>query len=382
MATIKSNNCIIGGNLSALLSAKKLVEQGHEVVILERSDKLGGIFAPTQTPFGALHHGLTQIARSDISKSCLDFIGSTLGRELEVEDLTLPPLTYNKGQLQPFVGFGENAPEYVEEFSHYLEEDRFILAQTYSSLTEELVSWALQASEEKKLKIHFNAAISKFTLNEKSSSIVSLSLEDGRDVSAQKFIYFDDARELFTLLPTEEYTQRELQKFHKTTLWTTLCLDIIHGSVVTESKNRHVLVGTTKESLPCVGEFQEPYVHEGKALQQSHWIVFISPEAEDDEVPANALREIKRQLKRAYPEALDHVLFEKITVHIASHGKLPLKADASSRWPGIDNFWMSSEHIGLVPGHFGAICQTQLLLAGLETQKDADSVLAHNTAEC
>lgn len=373
MASLKSDICIIGANFEALASAKILSEAGFRVLIVEPSDRLGGVLTPTQTEYGALSKQFSYWPAGQTTELALRFLSRALNKELTPVEETLPPQTFSKGQFQTFVGFGEFAPPFVDEVSNYLKDSQYTNLASPSQYLEELQS-NLNA------QLVFGQDIVKFEIqNEK---ITLAELEDGRSVEAKAYLLFADPKPFLALLPSEEYTQRELQRIHRTPLWTTLSLDIIHSTEVTNEKTIFLLTGTVKDSIPCVGRFDSLTEHEGKKIQSSHWLTFIPAETEDEEVTANALREIKRQIRRAFPTALEQTLFEKITIMPASAGSLPLKADAQSRWPGTTNLWLSSRHLNAHSGHVGALCQaalaTEAVISGLSQPENNELVaLSH-----
>lgn len=359
MASLKTDICIIGATLEGLTAAVALSKRGFDVLVIEKSDRIGGALHPTQTPLGLLSKQFSFWPDSPSSELAINFVGQLLEKEFVFSKETLAPQTFHKGQFQTFVGFGENAPEYVDEISYYLSDSRLIMQESASSLLEQL-------QHKFEGKILFGNSVNKILTNE--DTVTSIELEDGRSVEAKGFLFSEDVRKLFSLVPTEEYTQREIQRVNKTTLWNTVALDIIHGAPVTDQKNIFILSGNVKESIPCLGSFDATFEAQGRALQSSHWLAFVSTEAEDEEVSANSLREIKKQIKRAFPTALENVVFEKITLHPHSHGKLPLKQNAQSFWPGLTNLWVNSAHLNPQPNTVGSLCQSALVVESVTSR--------------
>jgi hypothetical protein len=129
----------------------------------------------------------------------------------------------------------------------------------------------------------------------------------------------------------------------------------------------HILNGTTEDEIgPCVGRFS-PAVTEGEhTLQASQWMTFIEDEVtEDSEVVGAALKKIKRQIKRAYPEALESIKLERIVVapQIAGDGELKLNGNQSL--PGLNNLWVASGPVNAQKNLIGALAQANLVMAAL-----------------
>ena len=136
---------------------------------------------------------------------------------------------------------------------------------------------------------------------------------------------------------------------------------------MSDLQNIHVLNGTTQDEFgPCVGAFQAPAEVNGENLQYSQWLTFVEDEeAEDTEIIGFALKKIKRQIKRAYPDALENLKFERILVvpSYAGHGDLKLSANQSLA--GVENFWVGSSQVHVQKNLLGALLQAELITSSL-----------------
>jgi hypothetical protein len=144
-------------------------------------------------------------------------------------------------------------------------------------------------------------------------------------------------------------------------------LDLLHNHPVSDLQNIHVLNGTTQDEFgPCVGALQAPAEVNGENLQYSQWLTFVEDEeAEDTEIIGFALKKIKRQIKRAYPDALENLKFERILVvpSYAGHGDLKLSANQSLA--GVENFWVGSSQVHVQKNLLGALLQAELITSSL-----------------
>ena len=129
----------------------------------------------------------------------------------------------------------------------------------------------------------------------------------------------------------------------------------------------HVLNGTTHDDLgPCVGRFQEAVVNHDKQIQVSQWVTFLNKEdSEDNEIIGHALKKIKRQIKRAYPEALEGMIQERIIVAPMIGGDGDLKLNANQTFGDLENLWIASAPANAQKNLIGSLSQAQIILAAL-----------------
>lgn len=347
--------CIIGGGFSGLLAAKTLSQKGLNVVIVESQDTLGGELRPSQSPLGPMSRDFGYLPATENAKHCLNTLKEIGILNVTATEEILPALTYNKGQLQPFVGFGESAPAYVDELNYYLKDSRLIVEPTLSMLTQQLI-------ETHGATVCPRAHTEQWEFRE--NSISGIRLDDGTSIKAKAFIYTDQNKFLLQTLPTEHYTQRELHKLVKTPRWSSISLDLVHGSPICETQAVHLLMGTTKESPACIGGFEKARTQNGSVLQASHWMCLVPNDNDDQEASANSLRELKRQLKRVYATAFENLKFEKITLN-PNYTDIPLKTEAQGRWPETENLWISNSSVNQEQGPVGAMCQSLLVTAAV-----------------
>ncbi len=150
--------------------------------------------------------------------------------------------------------------------------------------------------------------------------------------------------------------------------WSAVGLDLIHASTVTDSLSTHLLNGTTKDDIgPCVGRFHTLGMEPGQ-IQISQWLTFVDNNAlEDPETVAAILKKIKRQIKRAYPTALDNLVQERIVItpQFSLLNPQDVKLQANQTWPDIQNLWVGSPAINQNKNLIGALAQAQLVLASM-----------------
>lgn len=349
---------VIGGGLAGLLCATRLSQETKNVVLLEGADQFGGVNRPIQFPTGILNNGLRYLPHTPSAHQSLLFLENLLGMKIMGETQHLPPVTFEDGKLKEFVGFGEKTPEFYEQLRPLtLGEEIFLKlepAQWPQLLLERYHGVLMPRSFVTRLHVE-NETIHQLTIN------------GSKTIRAQNVIYAGHVKSLALLLGRDFLPPRLFQKLSKNTYWTALCLDLCHRTQVTESMAIHILNGTTQDEIgPCAGRFLPAVETEKGVLQASQWVTFLEEEVtEDSEIVGTALKKIKRQIKRAYPDAFENLVRERIMVAPLIGGDGELKLTGHQTFPGVSNLWVASSAMSKEPGLVGALQQAHLVLAAL-----------------
>ena len=346
---------VIGSGLSGLLITSALSRVTDNVLLVEASESFGGLNQKQETAVGPSNNGLRFYPDSDLSQKALTFLSSLLDEPLAFHCTENAPLTYEAGGLRPFVGFGEKPPEFYEEFSYFLAQQRLILStQPYD--------WTQKLFEKSEADFLPRSYVTKFI--EEGGKVIRAVINGQKNIQGLNFIYCGHIQELPALLPETGLSPKARQKLSKSKFWTTVCLDLVHSQIVTESLQLHVLNGTSQDELgPCVGQFEAPH---HPSLQLSQWVSFINHEtAEDAEQIALTLKKMKRQIKRAYPTALDNLKSERILVAPALGGDGELKLNANYSLPNLSNLWLASGTLSSQKNLLGTLMQASLVCSAL-----------------
>lgn len=358
-ANHKYDYVIVGGGLSGLLMAASLSRFTENIALLEGQDVYGGFNRSIQFPTGPINNGLRMVPSSSTSQSALLFLENLLGLKVIGETLDSHPQTYDSGHMKNFLGFGDHPPEFYEEFQYFLASQKI-------NLNIEPSQWPNLLFNEFKgdyLPRHY---VTKF-LSEKER-VTGVMVNGSKIIQAENVIYCGSIKDLALLLPEEAISIRARQRLSKSPYWTALCIDLCHSHMVTENTLTHVLNGTTQDEIgPCVGHFLPATTNDqGEALQASQWLTFIDEEStEDTEVVGHALKKIKKQIKRAYPNSMDQLKSERILVvpMIGGNGEIKLNADQSL--PHLSNLWVASGPASSAKNLLGALLQAQLVITAL-----------------
>lgn len=323
---------IIGSGITGLISALGLKKKGFDVLLLDDADFPGGNCRSVYSPVGLVDNGLKHIPL--LNNLDFDAIGAGLSFLLDEKlnwiKLENSPITFANKELKRFVGFGDYAPDFHKQLSYYLSPEKVVFSienqgQSENSSMGELLSHMSRALGDLFLpksmvtQFHFDA----------SNNIEYVVVNGVKNISALNYVYCGSPKSLTKLMDGSGMPAKFKQKLAKATYWTTICLDFFHGKIISDRREMHMLNGTTNDEIgPCVGLFHAP-VEKAKSpgseslvdisgdgiYQHSQWLTYLDEESSrDTEAMGAILKKIKKQIKRAYPEAFDNLVSERIAV--------------------------------------------------------------------
>ncbi|MFN8792356.1 MAG: NAD(P)-binding protein [Bdellovibrionales bacterium] len=331
---------VIGSGLSGLTIATALSQETSKVLLLDSADQAGGWLRKLHMPF---------VPATPSAQSAVLNLESLLNLKILGEVRDSNPVTYENSSLKTFMGFGEKSPEFYDEISYYCATQSYDLKLSPSE-------WITLLLERFKGTFQPRSIVTKFVVE--NGRVQSLLVNGTKKVVGHNFIFCGEMKSLEILLPIDFMSSKVRNKIAKTKTWTRASLQLTHAGPVTDNQDFHILIGTAADEIvTCVGRF---------ANQVSTWTTFISDdEAEDPEITAQALKRIKRQIKRAYPDSLNAPLEEKIVVQSEFGGHFDVKLQANQTWPEIENLWIGSAPLQKDRNIVGALRQAWLVLASL-----------------
>lgn len=328
---------VVGAGLSGLVAAVSLIKKGLDVCVLESTDFAGGHSRLVFSPIGLVDNGIKFFPDKANSFAALEALSELLAHKIEFASYENGPITYHNGDLKPFVGFGKEAPDFHRELSHYLEPRRLELSRSLGAIVAELTAIVGE-------RLYPGHTVTKYLGS--NGRIESVMVNGQKQIFAREFIHAASPKLLATLASDDILSSRAKQKIAKADYWTVLGLDLFHKGLASERTELHLLNGTTQDDIgPCVGLFHVQNTKEGSSddlIQHSQWMTFVDSESsEDPEVIGAALKKIKRQIKRAYPESLDNLVSERILVAPMAEAELDLKFEKRGTLIGTDNLWLA-----------------------------------------
>lgn len=349
---------VIGSGLSGLCIASALNKISSNIILIEGGDTFGGFNRSISTSLGNYNNGLRYLPSSDLSQKAVSFLELLLLTNLSPKECESPAITYEAGGFKPFVGFGENPPAFYEELSYFTS-----AKQIKTSL--EPHEWTQILFNNYSGEYCPRSYVTKF--NSENDQVTSVTINGQKKIQALNFIYTGPIKSLKTLLPEDVLSAKAKTKLSKNQYWTAVCLDILHNKCISTNEAVHVLNGTTQDDLgPCIGTFLPCSSSQDEVLQYSQWMTFVdSEEAEDTEIIGAALKKMKRQIKRAYPDALDDIKFERILVVPEYSGNGELKLGANQTLPGLKNLWIATGNVNSNKNILGSLLQAELVCSSL-----------------
>lgn len=328
---------IYGATLEGLLIGYYLHQKGFKTLVLEPSDKIGGFFSSAENDKVTIPSIFTAPLSNENSIRLMDWVKSNLNLagvnlNIEISQKELPPITFEKGHFEPFVGFGENAPQESEFLQDFLSANRLEVSPTASEWMKAIVTSGIE--------LRYSSNLTAINVIDKK--IADITINDKTTLRAENFIFAQNPADLVEFFGPESsnptaVSQKTISRLSKGTFWSTLQLSLAHQAPVTDKEEIHVLYGTQKNPIVSIGRFTGA---------TSQWVSFISSEVPDiNEEGVQILKEMKRQIKRAYPEALTDLAFDKIALWPKTHGYIDLKSKRFGQLEGIDNICICSNHL-------------------------------------
>ena len=357
--TDEFDSIVIGAGLAGLIVANQLEATGRRVALIEGLDTLGGSCRPARTKAGILDNGFKFFPESQLSADTLAWLSSVLGEPIELTPVDAPPVTFDEGKFKPFVGFGDQKVLSAAEVDTYAQVRYFRLSKTPKD-------WVPRLAEQFTGTLMTQSFATKLQVDDEF--VIEALLNGSKRISGREVFFCAVPQQLTRLLPETHVPARLRQKLLKGEFWTSINLDLIHSRPVTESEAVHVLKGANEE--PCFGLFHPPTIlaeDPATTVQVSQWTTLVPRDITDEpELVASALKQIKRQVKRAHETSLDGLVGERIVVNPTSHGDLKGVLPEDGRWPKLQNLWVVSGFLGgEARNTLGAITQARRVLASI-----------------
>lgn len=335
----KYDVAIIGSDLSTLILAQLLHAQ-HELktVVISTKQSLQDFRKDINDQSICLDENIQFLPGDSESIDAIQWLyNSVLETDIESQINEANPVTFDGGKFKPFLGFGGRDLKTIDILNYYFNQQ-----EAHLNLSPE--EWAQLLI--KKFEGDFLPKSFVTQVIVEDGRVESVILNETKKLAADKFVFCGSPKELLELLPSSVLTGKVRQKIAKSPLYTRLNLNIQHGTNFDHQSGIHVLVGTKDDFEPVVGRFaQGPLLIDGgestdSKVLTSHWTYLLNDEnyGEPEAIGA-AVKYMKRQIKRAYPESFDGENQETIAVYRDSHGHVDLD---SIQLKGLNNFFIAS----------------------------------------
>ncbi|MCB0348982.1 MAG: hypothetical protein KDD37_09095 [Bdellovibrionales bacterium] len=336
MAKNKFDAVFIGNTLETLLIANKLKSMDKSILVIdENAEPVESIFEDVIHNF---HLQAESVGEFDITAT------------EEVRDIQ----TFESAKWQAFLGFGNQPPAFLSAIEPYLKNNKNRWSTSHTKLTEDLTS-ALQGD------IVYKTKISGFEITDKK--IQSITINDSKLITANVFVFSNQNEKLTDWFQPDHLGRKNFQKLAKTSYWTRIELNVKHENTEITMDKDHLLTGSTENAIPLFGTFYK----NPEDFICSKWISFLPAELTDDSEAAGlVLREMKRQIKRGYPNAFDGLVFEKIKVIPFSDAEILADLNKDCTLGNLTNTFMASGQWSGTAGIDGKLTQANRCMRALE----------------
>ncbi|MEE6249230.1 MAG: NAD(P)-binding protein [Bdellovibrionota bacterium] len=355
MARKKYDIAVIGAGLNGLIITHSLAKAGKKVILVESADRLGGVFQEHNMKLGKLPDFFSnQKYFSEAAENFSRWCSRLFGEETAFVKVNPSTKTFDSGKFKDFIGFGDKAPVFVDELTAYTNTEKLQMQTSFSSITQSYIQ-ELEALEN--VDILTNSILTAFHPLEGQIDLIEVN--DGKKIEADEYVFTGSLFSLDSLSEeVEVLTKSQKQSLAKANSFTAVHLEFVHPGNELPIEEDFVLSAAKEKSQACYGQFSLADNFSGaqaEAYQMSTWLSFVESNLTNDmETTGNLVREMKRQVKRAFPEAIDNAVFERVVVTPDSHctNKVKVKDLKSTNFP---NFYILSKELDESDGIMGRV---------------------------
>ena len=250
----------------------------------------------------------------------------------QFQTLPGPPLHYNQGQFKSFLGFGDRKIEGLDLFQALCTKNTHYLPGQPEALWKEL-------SADLQDLIFFDQNIYDMSFDE--DRLDHLVINGKTPLRAKEFTFFDQFH--WTLKKMAEADSSMAVKMRKLKWFTSVNVTYLHTEENPKDRGEwghpYLLMGS--KNIPCQGVFT-PLGDRGFL---SRWQCFIPGElSEDSETTGMAVKEIKKQVKRAFPRLWQEAPAEHIALAPRQRANLDVFSEKVSKFNNLN--LVSSQFLG------------------------------------
>ncbi|MDZ4678238.1 MAG: FAD-dependent oxidoreductase [Oligoflexia bacterium] len=338
----KTSVAILGGGLAGLTCAALLEKEGIDYLLIDGQAEFGGLIQGQMEQGICLDYGLKSIPVGDVTANPLLQLNKLLNLELPIESWNLPPVVFGKNEFSEFVGFGSTKNRsLIEELSYYTSSPRLLVSGGWSKLIDQLLK--IIPDSKKRTRSH----VTKLEVTD--NVVTSVLINGDTQLTADRFVFTFSPSALKSLLPIDAVNAKTLQRIAKTEPFTVLSLDIAINQPVSELKNIMVLNDGGDDDFYVLGQFVtnvDP-MRENAGLQISTWLTLINEETTiDDEATSKVIRNMKKVIKKAFPELITKKSWERLLAVPRAIGNFDqLQLEKNGTLPGLTNLYMCGGQI-------------------------------------
>lgn len=345
---------IIGSGLTGLLLARRLHGLGQSVMLLEARETLGGRYRRQSTVAPYSSPTLDFFPATNESLDILEWARAMAPIPLQHKVQDHRPQVFDEGKWRNFAGFGDTHFLSADELSYF--------SHTHEAIIEPGIEHLVRGlAEQLPLTAHTMSEVTQFKI--KDGLVDEIVVNGDKTFKAARYIFTPHPSSLNQLIGGEELPGKYRTRLARMLSWTSVILELQHTPPLVDDSAIRIFIHNAKEFEPVVGRVSG---------EISKWMTLVPGDRETEhEFIGQCIRHIKRQLKRAWPLALDGKVEEKIYVLANAVGHHSLKTKFAFQFPEISNLYLASHCLSAQPG----------ALASLAVAKDLLRELAPNAKE-
>ena len=300
---------VVGNDFLSLFIAWQLKKNGTKVAYIEHKDNLADFYS-YQLEDMPPHKTTVSPARLLTPAKSLNDDLKTWVKEyfnLNLTNEKLTPQTFESGSFKDFHGFGKRNFAASEELSFY-NDDEWVFGLDNLADFKQNMKIDLREDHIEKSQIT-NIEFS----NNKVEAVI---INEAKRLSCDSLYFCNSPKDLFQLAGDQfSWNRKFKQKIAKTSFWSTIELFFTHNNLSAPAYTPYFLMGTKDDFDPTVGYFNTPTQTPEGQMQKSAWVYLANNEqVEDEEALGQIIKYMKKQIKRAFPEAFEDLLYEKILI--------------------------------------------------------------------
>lgn len=329
---------IVGGGLTGLFLAHRLYHSGKSVALFEARETLGGRYRRQSTTLPYSSPGLDFIPATKENLEVLEWVKNLSPIPLAFEIREHHPNLYDEGRWRPFVGFGSADFQSLSELALFSNTQEAVLQPGLEQLVRALV-------EQLPITAHTMSEVTGFGVN--NGRVTEMTVNGDKTFRADRFIFTGYPTALASLIPDADLSAKHRTRLAKIEAWTAVTLDIVHNPPLVDDSSIRIFTHSSQEFQPVVGRVFG---------NRSKWMTLVPGErGTEHEFAGQCIRHIKRQMKRAWPNAFDGDVQEKIYVQPNAFGNASLKTKETFRWPELPNLYLANHGLSTLGNELGAL---------------------------
>lgn len=329
----KKYDCIIfGGGFSGLLAANILLKKNKSFLIIEASENLGGRLTGWAINDYKLNANLNLYSASDANLENFKWLEELTSKNILDGQFTLGSYHFKDGEFKDFNGFGKRKPIAIDPLNQFCFETEKLKMLSYP---QDWISQLIQAIPENQILTHSEVT----HINTEEAKATSVEINGKYTVECETLIWANAPQDVLSAIDPQILGSHDAKKLKRhPEVFDAIILSIYHKDFIRSEKiNNSILClyGSQEEFEPVIGTISE---------NQSCWMSFVpSEQSGDNEFIAKVIRNMKKQIKRPYPELFEHPdLQEKIILSQSSYGQLKLKEDENGFLKTVNNLFFTS----------------------------------------